>query len=84
MKIFSKQRAVVLAGGIGVAAFVPGSAEAHCGHAMWGQVWWWDTGSYDGGCVGKGDMPDPSEGCLSYDPYTQECVEGWWAYDCTC
>jgi hypothetical protein len=46
---------------VGAAAALPGTAEAHCGHGMYG-VLTCDLGGYsnwceDQGCIGKGDTP---------------------------
>jgi hypothetical protein len=74
----SLQLAGVAAAGA-TAAFVPGQAEAHCGHGMYGQIYhdyWGEEWNY--GCTGKGDTPEPSFYCVTWDPW-QGCME-WYAY----
>jgi hypothetical protein len=85
MKKLTKNKTPVVLTGVGLTALaaVPGTAEAHCGHGMYGAVYYnyWQFGyPYygDSGCVGKGGQPDAV--CLHYDP--PNCDEGYWYYNC--
>jgi hypothetical protein len=68
----------------GAAAFLPGQAEAHCGHGMYGITHWiyWDEeGEQDWGCVGKGDQPLPSYDCVWWQ-WPGGCREYYTYYNC--
>jgi hypothetical protein len=68
-------------GAIGSAA-VPGAAEAHCGHGMWGS--WeisWNTRMTDSGCIGKGAQPWPYYDCWDWNPL-YGCIAGTECYNC--
>jgi hypothetical protein len=73
---------LVGAGAAATAAFVPGAAEAHCGHGMWG-VWIWVdySGWMDSGCTGKGDQPQPDYICNDDPEYGQPWI-CWNYYNC--
>ena len=65
------------ASAVAAAAFVPGAAEAHCGHGMYGYFAFQVQGGIydDTGCVGKGDPT------TEYGPeaaFGLNCLQ-WWA-----
>jgi hypothetical protein len=65
------------------AAFVPGQAEAHCGHGMYGIVHWTGGSNYEYlGCIGKGAQPMPSYQCVAYSG--PSCTEWYQYYNCYC
>jgi hypothetical protein len=80
-KLLNK-KTMVKAAGVGVAAtaFVPGAAEAHCGHGMYGQIYWniVNQSEFDFGCYGKGDMP--ADMCVWSSE--GECLAGRSYYNC--
>jgi hypothetical protein len=64
------------------ASFVPGAAEAHCGHGMYGVQHVGQFQNDDTGCVGKG-TPGSGFGCTCtfYSPYPN-CLQYVCYYNC--
>jgi hypothetical protein len=68
------------------AAFVPGQAEAHCGHGMYNLEWWEynviteQETYYNYGCIGKGATPSPEFQCTQW--WGEQCIGAWVYYNC--
>jgi hypothetical protein len=80
-KPWKLSKSIVGAGVAGVAgaAMIPGTAEAHCGHGMYGfQRYQWDELVHDSGCTGKGAPPSPF--CARF--YQGDCIDQFNYYNC--
>jgi hypothetical protein len=72
---------VASAGAVAAIAFLPGQAEAHCGHGMYNIQRWTDAEGWENwGCVGKGDTPSPEYECVYWSG--SQCMEAYLYYNC--
>jgi hypothetical protein len=76
-KLTKASQSILKGGALAVgaaAAFVPGQAEAHCGHGMYGAFYTYRYPEfpgyedyYDTGCTGKGAQPMPDWECYQWE-----------------